>query len=102
MGGCNILFNNKMKGKLFTLEKAPFLAVGLFFLGLAFRYFEDLRKAVPKTDDFYHALTFSITFLAIGTLSIGLYIGFIIAEKNITRNLEKNKGGTSRKPGSSA
>ena len=88
-----------MKGKLFTLEKAPFLAIGLFFLGLAFRYFEDLRKAPPKTDDFYHALTFSITFLAIGIFSIGLYLGFIIAEKNIARNLEKNKGGTSRKPG---
>lgn len=88
-----------MKGKLFTLEKAPFLAIGLFFLGLAFRYFEDLRKAPPKTDDFYHALTFSITFLAIGMLSLGLYIGFVIAEKNITRNLEKNKGNPKR-PGS--
>jgi hypothetical protein len=78
--------------KLFTLEKAPFLAVGLFFLGLAFRYFEDLRKAPPQSDDFYHALTFSVIFLGIGTLSIGLYIGFIIAERNIARNLEKTKG----------
>jgi uncharacterized protein YneF (UPF0154 family) len=78
-----------MKGKLFTLEKAPFLAIGLFFLGLAFRYFEDLRKTPPQSDDFYHALTFSVAFLGIGTLSIGLYIGFIIAERNITRNLEK-------------
>jgi hypothetical protein len=88
-----------MKGKLFTLEKAPFLAIGLFFLGLTFRYFEDLRKAPPQSDDFYHAFTFSITFLAIGMLAIGLYIGFIIAEKNITRNLEKNKSTRSGKPG---
>lgn len=80
-----------MKYKLFTLEKAPFLAIGLFFLGLSFRYFEDLRKAPPQSDDFYHALTFSVVFLGIGTLSIGLYIGFIIAERNITRNLEKTK-----------
>lgn len=81
-----------MTVKLFTLEKAPFLAVGLFFLGLTFRYFEDLRKASPQSDDFYHALTFSVVFLAIGALSIGLYIGFIIAERNIARNLEKTKG----------
>lgn len=80
-----------MKYKLFTLEKAPFLAVGLFFLGLAFRYFEDLRKAPPQSDDFYHALTLSVVFLGVGTLSIGLYIGFIIAERNIARNLEKTK-----------
>jgi hypothetical protein len=80
-----------MKGKLFTLEKAPFLAIGLFFLGLAFRYFEDLRKTPPQSNDFYHALTFSVVFLAIGALSIGLYTGFIIAERNITRNLDKTK-----------
>lgn len=80
-----------MNSKVFTLEKAPFLAVGLFFLGLAFRYFEDLRKATLKSDDFYHALNFSVIFLAIGTLSIGLYLGIIISERNITRNLEKTK-----------
>jgi hypothetical protein len=80
-----------MKYKQFTLEKAPFLAVGLFFLGLAFRYFEDLRKAPPHSDDFYHALSFSVVFFGIGTLSIGLYIGLIIAERNIARNLEKTK-----------
>lgn len=80
-----------MKGKLFTLEKAPFLAVGLFFIGLAFRYFEDLRKAPPHSDDFYHAFTLFVIFLCVGTLSIGLYIGFTIAEKNIGRNKEKAK-----------
>ena len=80
-----------MNGKLFTLEKAPFLAVGLFFIGLAFRYFEDLRKAPPQSDDFYHAFTLFAIFLFIGTLSIGLYIGFIIAERNIGRNMDRNK-----------
>jgi hypothetical protein len=80
-----------MKGKLFTLEKAPFLAVGLFSLGLAFRYFEDLRKAPPKSEDFYHAFTLFIIFLFAGSILLGLYFGFIIAERNITRNLEKNK-----------
>jgi hypothetical protein len=80
-----------MKGKLFTLEKAPFLAIGLFFIGLAFRYFEDLRKALPQSEDFYHSFTLFAIFLFIGTLSIGLYIGFLIAEKNIDRNMEKNK-----------
>jgi hypothetical protein len=87
-----------MKGKLFTLEKAPFLAIGLFFLGLAFRYFEDFRKLLPKSADCY-ALSLFILFLVIGISSTFLYIGFIIAEKNITRNLEKNKGTSSRKPG---
>jgi hypothetical protein len=80
-----------MKGKLFTMEKAPFLAVGLFFIGLAFRYFEDLRKAPPQSEDFYHAFTLFAIFLFIGTLSIGLYFGFIIAERNIGRNMEKDK-----------
>ena len=87
-----------MKGKLFTLEKAPFLTIALFFLGLTFRYFEDLRKVLPKNAEADHALTLSFIFFFAGTLSIGLYIGFIIAEKNITRNLEKNKGASSRKP----
>jgi hypothetical protein len=87
-----------MKGKLFTLEKAPFLAVGLFFIGLAFRYFEDLRKAPPHSDDFYHAFTLFVIFLCIGTLSIGLYFGFTIAEKNIGRNMEKNKDDGSNQP----
>jgi hypothetical protein len=69
--------------QIFTLEKAPFLAIGLFFIGLSFRYFEDLRKAAPKSDDYYHAFNLFVIFLCIGTLSIGLYIGFTIAEKNI-------------------
>ncbi len=72
-----------MKGKLFTLEKAPFLAVGLFSLGLAFRYFEDLCKALPKSEDFYHAFTLFVIFLCIGSILIGLYFGFIIAERHI-------------------
>lgn len=80
-----------MTVKLFTLERAPFLAIGLFFPGLSFRYFEDLRKAPPQSDDFYHALIFSVVFPGIGTLSIGLYIGFIPAESNIARNLQKTK-----------
>jgi hypothetical protein len=80
-----------MKGKLFTLEKAPFLAVGLFFIGLAFRYFEDFRKTFPPSADFYHAFTLFVIFLVLGIFSIGLYSGFTIAERNITRNLEKSK-----------
>ncbi|OQP50514.1 hypothetical protein A4H97_01355 [Niastella yeongjuensis] len=87
-----------MKSKLFTLEKAPFLALGLFFSGLAFRYFEDLRKAVPHSDDFYHAFTLFVIFLCIGTLSIGLYIGFTVAEKNIGRNMEKSKEDNTNQP----
>jgi hypothetical protein len=78
-----------MKGKLFTLEKPPFLAVGLFFIGLAFRYFEDLRKAPPHSDDFYHAITLFIIFLFVGPALIGIYIGITITERNVTRNLEK-------------
>ena len=89
-----------MKRKVFTIERPPFLTIGLFFLGLAFRYFEDLRKASPQSNDFYHALTFCIAFLAVGMLSLGLYMGLIISEKNITRNLEKNKSTKSGKPGS--
>lgn len=84
-----------MKGKLFTLEKSPFLAVGLFSIGLAFRYFEDLRKALPKSDDFYHAFTLFIFFLFAGSILIGLYFGFIIAERNISRNLERKKAAQS-------
>ena len=87
-----------MKSKLFTLEKAPFLAVGLFFVGLAFRYFEDLRKAPPQSGDFYHAFSLFVIFLCVGTLSIGLYIGFIIAEKNIGRNMEKSKEDSTNEP----
>jgi hypothetical protein len=80
-----------MKTKLFTLEKAPFLAVGLFFIGLAFRYFEDLRKAPPHSDDFYHAFSLFVIFLCVGSALIGIYIGIIITERNVTRNLEKIK-----------
>jgi hypothetical protein len=80
-----------MKGKLFTLEKAPFLTLGVSPLIAAFRYYEDVRKAVPPTDDFYHAFTFFLIFLVIGIFSIGLYIGFFISERNIARNLEKSK-----------
>jgi hypothetical protein len=80
-----------MKGKLFTLEKAPFLTLGVSPLIAAFRYYEDLRKAVPPNDDFYHAFTFFLIFLVIGIFSIGLYIGFFISERNIARNLEKTK-----------
>jgi hypothetical protein len=91
MGGCNILFN-KMKSKLFTLEKAPFLTVALFSYSLTFKYFEDLRKALPKTAEADHAFGLFIIFLIIGSLALGLYIGFIIAERNIDRNLQKTKG----------
>lgn len=80
-----------MKGKLITLEKAPFLAVGLFFIGLAFRYFEDLRKAPPHSDDFYHAFGLFVIFLCVGLVLIGIYIGIIITERNVTRNQEKIK-----------
>ena len=85
-----------MKGKLFTLEKAPFLTLGVSPLIAAFRYYEDLRKAVPPTDDFYHAFTFFLIFLVIGIFSIGLYIGFFVSERNIARNLEKNKAAHDR------
>jgi hypothetical protein len=87
-----------MKGKLFTLEKAPFLTIGVSPIIASFRYYEDLRKAIPRGADFYHAFTFFIIFLVIGIFSIGLYIGFFISEKNITRNLEKNKDAQSEKP----
>ena len=80
-----------MKSKVFTLEKAPFLTLGVSPLIAAFRYYEDLRKAVTPTDDFYHAFTFFLIFLVIGIFSIGLYIGFFISERNIARNLEKSK-----------
>jgi uncharacterized protein YneF (UPF0154 family) len=40
---------------------------------------------------FYHAFTLFIIFLFAGSILIGLYFGFIIAEKHIARNLEKNK-----------
>ena len=80
-----------MKSKLFTLEKAPFLTLGVSPLIAAFRYYEDLRKAVPPTGDFHHAFTFFLIFLVIGIFSIGLYIGFFVSERNIARNLEKTK-----------
>jgi formate-dependent nitrite reductase membrane component NrfD len=82
-----------MKSKLFTLEKAPFLTIALFSYSLTFKYFEDLRKAIAKTAEADHAFTLFIIFLFIGSIALGLYIGFIIAEKNVTRNLEKTKGG---------
>lgn len=88
-----------MKSKLLTLEKAPFLTIALFFLGLTIKYFEDLRKVLPKNAEADHALTLSSIFFFVGTLSIGLYIGFIISERNITRNLEKNKSARTGKPG---
>jgi hypothetical protein len=81
-----------MKSKLFTLEKAPFLTIALFSYSLTFKYFEDLRKALPKTAEADHAFTLFIIFLIIGSLALGLYIGFIIAERNIDRNLQKTKG----------
>lgn len=80
-----------MKGKLFTLEKAPFLTLGVSPLIASFRYYEDLRKAAPPNADYHHAFTFFILFLVIGIFSIGLYIGFTISERNIARNLEKTK-----------
>ena len=80
-----------MKDKLFTLEKAPFLTIALFSYSLAFKYFEDLRKAIPKSPEYEHAFSLFIIFLITGTLSIGLYVGFLIAEKNISKNLDKNK-----------
>jgi hypothetical protein len=80
-----------MKSKLFTLEKAPFLTVALFSYSLAFKYFEDLRRAIPKSPEYDHAFTLFVIFLFSGTLSIGLYIGFLISERNIAKNLEKNK-----------
>ena len=85
-----ILFN-KMKGKLFTLEKAPFLTLGVSPIIAAFRYYEDLRKAAPPSNDYHHAFTFFLLFLVIGIFSIGLYIGFYVSERNIARNLEKTK-----------
>jgi len=89
-----------MKSKLFTLEKAPFLTIGVSPLIASLRYYEDLRKAIPPGAD--HAFTFFLIFLAIGILSIGLYLGFFISEKNITRNLEKNKSTRPGKPGGQA
>jgi len=86
-----------MKSKLFTLEKAPFLTIGVSPIIASFRYYEDLRKTIPPVAD--HAFTFFIIFLVIGILSIGLYIGFFISERNITRNLEKNKPARSGKSG---
>jgi hypothetical protein len=80
-----------MKTKLFTLEKAPFLTLGVSPLIASFRYYEDLRKAAPPNPDYYHAFTFFILLLVVGIFSIGLYIGFYISERNISRNLEKTK-----------
>jgi hypothetical protein len=80
-----------MKSKLFTLEKAPFLTIALFSYSLTFKYFEDLRKALLKTAEAEHAFALFILFLIIGSLALGLYIGFIIAERNIDRNLQKTK-----------
>jgi hypothetical protein len=80
-----------MKTKLFTLEKAPFLTLGVSPLIASFRYYEDLRKAAPPNPDYHHAFTFFILLLVVGIFSIGLYIGFYISERNISRNLEKTK-----------
>ena len=91
MGGGDISFNNCMKNKLFTLEKAPFLTVALFSYSLAFKYFEDFRKAILKSPEYDHAFSLFVIFLIIGTLSIGLYIGFLVAERNISKNIDKNK-----------
>jgi hypothetical protein len=78
-----------MKGKLFTPEKA--FSIGLFLLGLAFKCFGDLLRAPAKSSEFYLSLTLFIFFLFFGTLSLGLYIGFAIAERNIARNMGKSK-----------
>lgn len=80
-----------MQRKLFTLEKAPFLTIALFSMGLAFRYFEDFRKAIAKSPEHEHAFSLFIVFLLVGALSIGLYIGFLISERNISKNIERNK-----------
>jgi hypothetical protein len=80
-----------MKSKLFTLEKAPFLTIALFSYSLTFKYFEDLRKALPKTAEADHAFTLFIIFFFTGTLALGFYIAFIIAERNISRNMEKKQ-----------
>jgi len=80
-----------MKSKLFTLEKAPFLTIASFFLSLAFKYFEDLRKAPPQSAEVNHAFTLFIIFLIIGSLSAGLYVGLMIAEKNVSKNIDKNR-----------
>jgi len=85
-----------MANKLFTLEKAPFLTVATFSFSLTFKYFEDFRRALPKTAEADHAFTLFIIFLFIGALSAGLYIGFTIAEKNVSKNLHKNKRPRSR------
>ena len=87
-----------MKRPVFTVERPPFLTIGLFFLGLAFRYFEDLRKALPKSEEFDHAFAFFTIFLVIGTLSLGLYIGFMVSENNIARNMEKSKEDSTNQP----
>jgi hypothetical protein len=80
-----------MKSKLFTLEKSIFLAIGLPSLFTSLRYYEDLRKAISKSPDYYHYFSLFIFFLVIGTLFIGLFIGISIAEKNIAKNMEKKQ-----------
>jgi hypothetical protein len=80
-----------MKSKLFTLEKDPFLTLTLFSYSLTFKYFEDLRKALPKSAESDHSFTLFIIFLILGSLSAGLYIGFTIAERNISKNIDKNR-----------
>jgi hypothetical protein len=88
-----------MKGKLFTLEKPPFLTIASTSFSLTFKYFEDLRKALPRSEEYSHAFTLFTIFLVLGTLAIGLYIGFTVSEKNVARNVEKNKKPRPRKPG---
>jgi Mn2+/Fe2+ NRAMP family transporter len=80
-----------MKNNLFTFEKAPFLTVALFSYSLAFKYFEDFRKALPKSAEADHAFTLFIIFLIIGSLSAGVYAGLIIAERNVSKNIDKNR-----------
>lgn len=54
-------------------------AIALFSFSLAFRYYEDIRRATPDSVDYKHAFTFFVRFLVIGTLFLGLFIGLIIA-----------------------
>lgn len=81
-----------MKNKLSTLERGIFLTIGLPSLFQCIRFYEDLRKAVLKSPDYYHYFSWFIFLLVVGTLFVGLFIGSFITERNIARNLEKTKG----------
>ena len=63
-----------------SFERAPFLTIAAFSYALAFRYYEDIRRATPQSIEYKHAFSSFIIFLVIGTLSIGLYIGLLIAD----------------------